>query len=484
MAQVFSSLLVIMLAAVAAPVVARLVPGQVVPETVLLLLAGAVLGPNMLGIIHESSSIELMSELGMAFLFLLAGYEIDPKMLTGAQGRAGLGAWVVSFAIAYGLASLVPGGGPGTYITATLAIALTTTALGALVPILRERGLSGTTVGASTLAFGTWGELGPVLAISVLLSVRKAWQTALVLLLLLLTCVLIARHGARVKRQGTRLFRFFESKANSTSQTFVRLTVLLLIALVAFSAIFDLDIVLGAFAAGFVLRYVVPEGNEQLERKIEAIGYGFLIPIFFVVSGAGIDLASVAAHPWLLVAFIVALLAVRSVPVFVALRLCKETRQMSGRSRASISLYCTAALPLIVAVTSLAVDAEAISEELAGIMVAAGALSMFLMPFLAQLMGHVADAQPSMAAHEIQEHPSQAMAILREHFEVQRMMGEDLPTTQIVERVEHHAAQHAERLDEHKRRLAAVIDEQRRRREQELSKTDDADGTGPMGPSR
>ena len=137
----------------------------------------------------------------------------------------------------------------------------------------------------------------------------------------------------------------------------MRLTVLILVTLVAFSAVFDLDIVLGSFAAGFVLRYIIPEGNHTLETKLDGLAYGFLIPVFFTVSGAKIDLTAVASRPGLLVGFIVALLIIRAVPILISMSICPATRDVSAYGRITVALYCTTALPIIVAVTSVAVNA-------------------------------------------------------------------------------------------------------------------------------
>lgn len=143
----------------------------------------------------------------------------------------------------------------------------------------------------------------------------------------------------------------------------MRLTVLILVTLVAFSAVFDLDIVLGSFAAGFVLRYIIPEGNHTLETKLDGLAYGFLIPVFFTVSGAKIDLTAVASRPGLLAGFIVALLIIRAVPILISMSICPATRDVSAYGRITVALYCTTALPIIVAVTSVAVNAGALSPR-------------------------------------------------------------------------------------------------------------------------
>ena len=423
MASDFISLFVAALVAACAPLIARIIPRGLVPETVILLLAGALLGPHMAGVVNLTESIDMISELGLAFLFLLAGYEIDPKDLASSQGKKGLAAWAVSFALAFGAmaaSGLLAQNGIGAL---AVAIALTTTALGTLMPIINERGLKGTPVGTAILSFGTWGELCPVLAMALLLSSRSEWQTLLILAAFVALCVVAAVIPAKARRAGHRVYDFLASKRNTTSQTFVRICVVLLIGLVTVSAVFDLDIVLGAFAAGFVLRYVVPEGDHELESKLEGIGYGFLIPVFFVVSGAKINLAGVGAEPLLLVGFIVALLLVRAVPIAVALSLGRGKEELSMHNRITVALYCTTALPLIVAVTSVATKSGAMSQDTAGVLVAAGAVTVFLMPLLASLTYRVIDAKPIEAVHEIAAHPSDIRTILHDHLEMERMLA-------------------------------------------------------------
>ena len=379
----FISLAVIAIVAALAPLVANRIPNKLVPETVLLLIAGAVLGPHALSIVNVTDAVSLLSDLGMAFLFLLAGYEIDPGHLTGRQGRTSVITWLVSFAIAVTLTIALTGSETGNIGATAAAIALTTTAIGTLMPILAERGVMGTRVGDLVLSYGTYGELMPILAIALLLTTRAKWITVAVLLAFAAIAVLVGWRAKSFRRVGNRAYDFLVDRADSGSQTLVRATVCLLICLVASSAIFHLDIILGAFAAGFVLRYVVPEGNRSLEQKLEAIGYGFLIPLFFVVSGAGIDLAAIGARPLMLVLFIVMLLVVRFGPILASLRLGRGTRDLRWHDCVTVAFYCTTALPLIVAVTNIAVSAGAMDPSSASVMVAAGAISVFLMPLLA-----------------------------------------------------------------------------------------------------
>lgn len=417
------SLAFVALVAAVSPLVARLVPNKLIPETVFLLIAGSLLGPHVAGVINLTDSVELLSDLGLAFLFLLAGYEINPKTLTGSQGKRGLATWVISLILAFVAIRLSPELSISRINGIAIAIALTTTALGTLIPILKERELTGTRVGDAILSYGTWGELGPVIAMALLLSTRAEWKTILILVAFVAIAVVMAVVPAKAKKAGHRVFRFLTENADSTSQTMMRVTVFLLVGLVTLSAVFDLDIVLGAFAAGFVLRYIIPEGDKALENKLDGVAYGFLIPVFFVASGARIDPFAVFAHPVLLVGFIVMLLLIRAVPVFVALSTGRETRDISSYNRLTVALYCTTALPIIVAVTSVAVEAEAMTQSTASVLVAAGAITVFLMPLLGSITYRVADAKPIEAVREIGRNPRDIGSILRDHWELERMQA-------------------------------------------------------------
>ncbi|MBC5583341.1 cation:proton antiporter [Eggerthella sp. NSJ-70] len=486
------SLAIIALVAAACPIVAKLIPNKLVPETVFLLIAGALLGPHLAGAIVLTDSVGLLSDLGLAFLFLLAGYEINPKSLTGSQGKRGLLTWGISILLAFAVVRATPFFSVSHIDGIAVAIALTTTALGTLMPILKERELTGTRVGESILAYGTWGELCPVLAMAVLLSSRAEWKTVLILLAFVAIAVIVAVVPAKAKKAGHRLFHFLTANAEGTSQTMMRMVVVLLVGLVALSAAFDLDIVLGAFAAGFVLRYIIPEGDHGLEKKLDGVAYGFLIPIFFVVSGAKIDLMAVFQQPALLVGFILMLLLIRAVPIFVALSTGKDTRDISTHNRLTIALYCTTALPIIVAVTSVAVSANAMSQETASVLVAAGAITVFLMPLLGMLTYRVADAKPLEAVKEITRNPRDIGDILREHWELERMLARKEALERLATRREGREADDRDwqeraallqRRSARKRAIDEALDyaaqEMARR---ELAPDADPDGDGPLLP--
>nr|WP_296767734.1 cation:proton antiporter [Rhodococcus sp. (in: high G+C Gram-positive bacteria)] len=379
-----ASLFWIALIAVLAPLLAGFVPRRLVPEVVLLLVLGMVVGPNVLALAVDGSEVDLLRELGLGMLFLLAGFEIDVAEITGRGGRRALVTWSISLVVAFAAVFLL---GRSGVISAEIAvaIALTSTALGTLLPILKDGGLQKTALGRTVINHGAIGELGPVVAMAVLLGSRGDIESIVILGVFVVAAVAVGFIPLRLRREGSKLIAVIRRGSETTAQTTVRLTMLLLITLTAIATIFGLDIILGAFAAGFILRRVVPTGNDQLESKLEGLAFGFLIPIFFVTSGMSIDIGAVLAAPGILVAFLVLLVLVRGVPVFLATRL-DRVDGFTTREQIRVALYATTGLPLIVAVTGVAVDAGEMTPANASILVAAGAITVLVLPLLATLL--------------------------------------------------------------------------------------------------
>lgn len=425
------SLSVTMLVAALAPFVASLVPGRVIPDVVFLVFAGALLGPYGADVIRTSGgALSLVSELGMAFLFLMAGYEIKPSELVGTMGRHASICWGISLAAAIALVSLTGFSRFTGMAGIAFAIMLTTTAYGTLAPIMRARDLTNTSVGRAVTAYGATGEVLPVIAVALMLSTRSLLVTVIVLVVFMLVCVRIAHLSTSTARIGARFRDFVRSSAGATTQTPLRLVVLLLVFLLFLAEVAGFDSVLGAFAAGFVLRVFFPDGSDELETRLEAIGNGFLIPAFFVISGAGIDLSAALADPGLLFLFIGLLIAVRGVSVAVSLRVNPETRMMEPQERFVTTAYCVMALPLVVAITQIVVDAGAMTSQDASVLVTAGAITVLVVPVLTSLVRVTAPAHPVHAlssivlgeesANEALERQRRAMQTSRRRFEAAR----------------------------------------------------------------
>ncbi len=365
-----------------APLVAGLVPRKLVPEVVLLLGLGTVIGPHVLDLAQTSQAIDVLSQLGLGLLFLLAGYEINLEELTGKAGRRALWTYVaclVTSLVVIGLLGLTE----AIHAEVAVAIALTSTALGTLLPILKDAGMLGTRFGTIVSHHGAYGELGPIVAMAVLLGARGPVKSLLVLLAFAVLAVLVSLFSNRLKREGSWLLNTIRAGAESTAQTTVRLSMLLLVTLGVLAASFDLDNVLGAFAAGLVLRQLIPEGHEGLELRLNGLAFGFLIPVFFVTSGMAINPAAVAGAPGVLLVFVALIFIIRGGWVFVAERVGRGT---DTRQSVAIALFAATGLPIIVAVTSAAVAAGQMSQTNASILTAGGAITVLICPLAATLV--------------------------------------------------------------------------------------------------
>jgi Kef-type K+ transport system membrane component KefB len=346
------------------------------------------------------------------------------------MGRHASICWGISLAAAIALVSLTGFSRFTGMAGIAFAIMLTTTAYGTLAPIMRARDLTNTSVGRAVTAYGATGEVLPVIAVALMLSTRSLLVTVIVLVVFMLVCVRIAHLSTSTARIGARFRDFVRSSAGATTQTPLRLVVLLLVFLLFLAEVAGFDSVLGAFAAGFVLRVFFPDGSDELETRLEAIGNGFLIPAFFVISGAGIDLSAALADPGLLFLFIGLLIAVRGVSVAVSLRVNPETRMMEPQERFVTTAYCVMALPLVVAITQIVVDAGAMTSQDASVLVTAGAITVLVVPVLTSLVRVTAPAHPVHAlssivsgeesANEALERQRRAMQTSRRRFEAAR----------------------------------------------------------------
>lgn len=271
-----------------------------------------------------------------------------------------------------------------------VAIALTSTALGTLLPILRDSGQLDTPLGRRVLANGAVGEFGPILAISLFLGSRGAWASLLVLATFGVVAVLVALLPRRLFT--ARVQAIFERGRETTSQTAVRWTVVLLLGLLLVSAEWGLDVILGAFAAGIILRQLTPEGDQHLEARIEGIAYGFFVPLFFVVSGITVDILSILANPGRLLLFFVLIAVVRGLPALVLFR-----RELPGNEPRRLALYTATGLPIIVAVTQVGLAAGVMLPENAAALIGAGVLSVLVFPLGADLLRRSAERAQSPA---------------------------------------------------------------------------------------
>ncbi|MFJ8018476.1 cation:proton antiporter [Streptomyces sp. NPDC096339] len=376
------SLVLIMAVAVLAPLLAYGVSRWLaVPLVIFEILLGILIGPDVLGWAHTGGVIDVLSNLGLAMLIFLAGYELEFDRVKGDTLKRSAWAWLISLVLGLGVGILLAHGGgfdKGVYV----GTALTSTALGTILPVLRDAGDLQSRFGSVMMAMGTIGEFGPIIAMAVLLSGRSPARSAV---LLAAFAVLTAAAVFWALRPKPPWFSTVIAKTlHSSAQFAVRLVVLLLVSMLALAQVLGLDILLGAFAAGLVTRLVLhgaaPESSATVLSKVEAMGFGFLVPVFFVVTGIEFDLKALLAggrELLLLPLFLLLFLVVRGLPIRLL-----APGDLRGSDRSALVLFGSTALPLVVAITTLGVEDGKVTPGEAAALVGAGMLSVLVFPLV------------------------------------------------------------------------------------------------------
>jgi Kef-type K+ transport system membrane component KefB len=389
----FNSLLVIGGVAIAVPLLLGLVPAVKVPAVVLEILGGVLVGPAVLGWVHLDAAVRVTSDLGLGFLLFMAGYEIDlrrfDRRLLLLAGRVFAVSVVLGLLVAYGL-ELEGQVRDGLLV----GITLISTSLGILVPILKDSEHTDTPFGQLIMAAGSLAELGPLVLLSVFFSASSgnpSVELGLLALFAGLTAVVVV---AAQKVQGWGPLREVVHRLeNTSSQLRVRLAITFALAFAVVAEHFGLATILGAFLAGIIVRRTgeSPASQEVFTGKLEAIGFGFLIPVFFVSTGAGLDIDALfrSSRALLLVpVFLAALLVVRGLPALLYIRAI-------GRAHALAAGFMQAtSLTFIVVATVIGVETNHLRPSTATALVVAGLLSVVIYPPIAlQLMKNAAGSQ-------------------------------------------------------------------------------------------
>jgi Kef-type K+ transport system membrane component KefB len=371
---------VVMVAAIAAIVVALLPKRMAPPVVVLELVLGIVIGPHVLHLAHIDDFVEFFSNLGLGMLFYFAGYEIDFQRIKGRPLELGAWAWVLSVGLAFAIGVALVGLGiivSALYVGAAMA----TTAIGTLIPILRDNGELKTRFGTYLLAAGGAGEFGPILLVTLFFSTQSALHESLILIAFIVLAIAIALLSVRLAWQG---WPALEKTFEASSQLAVRVTVVLVFGLVLLASNLGLDVLLGGFVAGLITRMAL-KGHELsiFESKLTAVGFGFFVPFFFVTSGIAFNLTalgSVAAMGKLALFFFL-FLVVRGTPMLLIYR-----RTLALRDRVALAFYAATELPLVVAIATIAIDAGKMRSSTAAGLVGAAMLSTLVYPFVAMAL--------------------------------------------------------------------------------------------------
>lgn len=379
----FSGLLIVAIVAFLAPLLLALTPARRLPEIVLEIVAGIVIGPSVLGWVKIDLPISILSVLGLAFLLFLAGLEVELERLRGR-----LLAFVGSaFLLSFGLALLV---GYGLYLAGQvispllIAIILVATGLGIVIPVLKDAGESASDFGQLVIAGAMFAEFGSIILLTLFFS-REATSVATKLVLLGGFALLAAGFAFVVLRlqRSKRIAAAMLRLQDTTAQIRVRGAFMLLVAFVALTTVLGLETILGAFIAGVILRLVDGDRmmtHPQFRQKLEAIGFGVFIPVFFVTSGIRFDLAALFSSPATILRvpiFLAALLLVRGVPALLY-------RPLVGSRRSVVAgLLQATSLSFIVAASQIGLELGLITKATGAALIAAGLLSVLIFPLLA-----------------------------------------------------------------------------------------------------
>jgi Kef-type K+ transport system membrane component KefB len=394
----FTNLLIVSAIALLAPLTLGFAPSIRIPAVVLEIIAGVVVGPSGLGWVDIDLPIQIVSLIGLAFLLFLAGLEIDVHQLRGRLLQVA----IVGFALTLALGLCVGLGlNAADWVRSPtlIAVTLSATSLGLIVPVLKDAGQIESSLGQATVAAASIADFGAIVLLSLFFSSSEASTGSRLVLLvafaaLVAVTALVVSLVARSKRLDTTLTRL----QDTTAEIRVRAAVALLIAFVALAEKFGLESILGAFMAGAVVGILDrdTESHPHFRLKLEAMGYGFLIPVFFVTSGLRLDLGGLFANPSAVArvpVFVAALLVVRGVPALLF------ARTFDSASVAAAGLLQATSLPFIVTATQIGVLTGLMSPVTAAGLICAGLVSVIAFPTLAlSLLRRASKPSESMPA--------------------------------------------------------------------------------------
>jgi len=394
-APTFDGLVLVAAVAFLAPLLLGLAPRVRLPAVVLEIVAGIIIGPSVLGWVEIDVTIEVLSLIGLALVLFFGGLELDVEALRGRIVRLALAGWLVSLAIAVAVSGLLAAAGL-VDTPLLVAVVLSSTALGVLVPVLEDAGEIGTPLGQLVVAAGAIADLGAIVLLSLLFSGEGgAGSTLFLLAALVAVSVAVAAFAAGAGRSRV-LAADLDSLQDTTAQIRVRGVVLLVVGLVAVAEALGLEVILAAFIAGAILSLVDRDRrmtHPALRRKLEAVGFGVFVPVFFVASGIRFDLDALladAANVAMVPVFLAALLVARGAPAVLYRGLLGDRRAAAG------GLLQATSLPFVVAATAIGLELGLLDGAQAAALVAAGLLSVLVFP--AAALALAAPSRPPDAA--------------------------------------------------------------------------------------
>jgi Kef-type K+ transport system membrane component KefB len=347
-----SSFLIIVAIAAAAPFVCEWPRTVRLPLVVLEIVLGILVGPHVLGWAESGPTIQVFSNFGMAFLFFMAGFEINFQAIRGRPISLTGAGWLVSLGLGLGIGFALQGCGiveSGLIVGA----ALTTTALGTLMPILRDARELPTRFGAYAVAAGAIGEFGPILVIATLLAGAEGGHGGSLALMAAFAAITLVGAWVALTFRPPRIILVLQEKMHTSAQLPVRVAILALASLVFLARQFGLDSIMGAMAAGVVVALTAPgEHGDELRHKLD----------------------SSATALWQLPMFLIFFLIVRGLPALFV------WTDLDAASRLALALLSATQLPLVVAIAEIGQRSGRLQSETAAALVGAGMVSVLLFP--------------------------------------------------------------------------------------------------------
>jgi Kef-type K+ transport system membrane component KefB len=375
----FGGLLLIVAVAAAAPFLLGLAPRVRLPSVVLEIVAGIAIGPSVLGWVHPDETIDVVSRIGLVFLLFLAGLEIEFHRLRGRVLRLALGGFALSFALAVVVALGLKAAGL-VETPLLVAIILSATSLGVIIPVLKDEGHISSRFGQLVIAAGSIADFGAIILLSIFFTGEGGTGSTLILIGSLFVLAAVVFAVVRGAERSTRISADLLRLQDTTAQIRVRAAVVLLIGFAAIAEKLGLEVILGAFAAGAVLTLVDQDEvmtHPEFRRKLEAIGFGVFIPVFFVTSGVRFDLDALTSSTSALVMvpiFLAALAVVRGLPALLY-------RGIVGQRKTIVAgLFQATSLPFIVAATAIGKSLGLIDAAESAALIAAGLFSVLIFP--------------------------------------------------------------------------------------------------------
>lgn len=377
-----SSLLIVIIAAFLTPLVLHRLKLNIIPVVVAEIIVGLIIGKSGFDIVQSDEWLEILSTLGFIFLMFLSGLEIDfnafkIKKKNNNKGEQEPNPLVISIIIftgilllSYGLSYLFVLAG---FIDSVMlmTIIISTISLGVVVPTLKEENLMKTMIGQIILLVAVIADLVTMILLAVFVSIKDSGSGNTWLLLILFAAGVLLYFVGRKFQKG----QWLENLSKGTVQIGTRAVFTLIIFLVALSETVGAENILGAFLAGTLVSLLAP--SKELVSKLDSFGYGFLIPVFFVMIGVELNIWALFSDPQLLLLIpllLIALLISKILPVWIL------KKWYSTKMVVASSFILTATLSLVIAAATIGEDMGILSSELGGTLILVAVISSIITP--------------------------------------------------------------------------------------------------------